>query len=379
MNHSREVHHGGGGRRRHPRALFATLLHLLLLPVGVGGCVHVGPHTVGQDRFDYTDAIANSWKQQMLVNIVKLRYGDTPVFLDVASVINQYQLGGQVNATLNWNPPIGLNNSQSAGGVLQYAERPTITYAPLSGERFARSLMKPLPAPSVMSLIEAGYPIDVVLRVCVNGVNGVRNRYGGLARAQMADPEFYPLLERLRKLQMSGRVGLRIDKQGETEGVVLVFRKSTTAELDADTLFVRKTLGLDPQAQSFRIAYGSVAKDDQEIALQSRSVLEILIELGSYIDVPALDVQEKRVVATAPQETRTDNGAAVPPLIRIQSSPARPEHGGSFIEVPYRGHWFWIDDRDMRSKSLFTFLMFIFSLTETGGKEGAPIVTIPAG
>jgi hypothetical protein len=45
----------------------------------------------------------------------------------------------------------------------------------------------------------------------------------------------------------------------------------------------------------------------------------------------------------------------------------------------YRQHWYWIDDRDLRSKSLFTFLMFIFSLTETQGKEGAPIVTIPAG
>jgi hypothetical protein len=37
-----------------------------------------------------------------------------------------------------------------------------------------------------------------------------------------------------------------------------------------------------------------------------------------------------------------------------------------------------IDDHDMPSKRLFTFLMFIFTLVETSGKEGAPIVTIPA-
>ena len=42
-------------------------------------------------------------------------------------------------------------------------------------------------------------------------------------------------------------------------------------------------------------------------------------------------------------------------------------------------HWCWIDDRDLRSRSLFTFLMFIFSPTETQDKEGAPIMTIPAG
>ena len=45
--------------------------------------------------------------------------------------------------------------------------------------------------------------------------------------------------------------------------------------------------------------------------------------------------------------------------------------------MPYRGYWFWIDDRDMGSKRLFTFLMFIFTLVETGGKEGAPVLTIP--
>jgi len=73
----------------------------------------------------------------------------------------------------------------------------------------------------------------------------------------------------------------------------------------------------------------------------------------------------------------TVEGATVPPLIGIYSSSYRP--ADAFVTVPYRNHWFWIDDRDMRSKSLFSFLMFIFSLTDTEGKEGAPIITVPAG
>jgi hypothetical protein len=47
--------------------------------------------------------------------------------------------------------------------------------------------------------------------------------------------------------------------------------------------------------------------------------------------------------------------------------------------VNYRNHWFWIDDRDFKSKRTFAFLMVLFSLTETGGKEGLPLVTIPSG
>jgi len=38
-----------------------------------------------------------------------------------------------------------------------------------------------------------------------------------------------------------------------------------------------------------------------------------------------------------------------------------------------------VDDRDFRTKRTFAFLMILFSLTETGGKEGLPLVTIPSG
>jgi hypothetical protein len=342
------------------------------------GCGVIGPHSVVRDRFDYTGALGDSWKEQMLINTVKLRYGDTPVFLDVASVISQYQAAAQVNAGFTWVHPVTsvATNSQSVGGFAQYVERPTITYTPLSGEKFARSLMKPLPPPGILSLIQAGYPIDLVLRLCVQTVNGVRNRYGGSARARAADPEFYPLLERLRKIQDSGAIGLRVQKTNEMEGVMMTFRGKVDPAVQEDILFVRKTLGLDPSAGDIRIVYGSVAKDDKELALLTRSILEIIIDLASYIDVPSAHVEEKRVNPTMPEETV--NGVPVPPLIRIYSSTDKP--GDAFIAVPYRNYWYWIDDHDMRSKTLFSFLMFIFSLTETGGgKEGAPIITVPTG
>src|SRR5687768_3753925 len=104
---------------------------ILLLVLLFGGCASIGPGTVKRDRFDYISAISESWKSQMLLNLVKLRFGDAPVFLDVASVINQYGIEGSIGFSGSWTQnaqvpwPYGaLYNILGAG---RYAERPTIT------------------------------------------------------------------------------------------------------------------------------------------------------------------------------------------------------------------------------------------------------------
>jgi hypothetical protein len=126
--------------------------------------------------------------------------------------------------------------------------------------------------------------------------------------------------------------------------------------------------------QDIRVVYGSAAANDKELAILSRSILEILVDLAPFISVPEADVLERRVGPTHEDEVGSEG--PIPPLIQIGSAVERP--GDAFAAVRYRGHWFAVDDHDMPSKRLCTFLMFIFTLVETGSKEGAPVMTIPA-
>jgi hypothetical protein len=337
------------------------------------GCAGIGPGTVARDRFDYTEAISDSWKHQMLFNMIKMRYGDAPIFLDVSSVISQYQIAGQINfgATINNNP---WSTSQTLGATGQYLDRPTITYTPLMGDKFARSLMSPIPPPAILSLLQTGYPVEMVFRTLVHEINGIRNRYGGEARAHPTDPEFYPLLEKMRKVQSAGAIGMRFKKIDQEETALMVFRPKRDAATDSLVDDIRQTLGLDSKASEFRVVYGSLPRDDQEIAILTRSILEVITDLSADIEVPAAHVEEKRV---NPTFAKTAAGEKVPPLIRVRSSSERP--GDAFVSVRYRNSWFWIDDRDLRSKRIFSFLMFVFTLVETGEKGAAPVVTVPTG
>ncbi len=347
------------------------LLGIALL--SLAGCAGIGPGTVSRDRFDYTEAISDSWKRQMLFNMVKIRYGDAPVFMDVSSVISQYQISGAINmgATFSQQP---ATSSQNLGAVGTYVDRPTITFTPILGDKFARSLMSPIPPSAILSLIQGGYPVDLVFRMLVHEINGIRNRFGGDARARSGDPEFYTLIEKMRKIQMAGGIGMRFTKIDKESAAMIVIRGKRDPEIEALSKEVREMLGLDPGTTDINVVYGAIPRDNKEIALLTRSILEVLIDISTDIEVPAADVQEKRV---SPTFDETAAGERVRPLIRVMSSREKPND--AFVSIPYRNSYFWIDDRDLRSKKIFSFLMFVFTLVETGEKGAAPVVTIPTG
>ena len=347
------------------RAFFATLIFCLIFV----GCAGIGPPTVDRDRFDYVSAISESWKRQTLLNLVKTRYLDAPVFMDVSSVINQYALEGEIELGFEWADV----NTQTLGGRTMYTDRPTISYTPLMGENFARSLLRPIPIGTVLLLIQSGYPIDNVFRICTQGINGLDNRSSRIT-TRHGDPEFYELLGLLRQIQKMDGIRMRSRIIDNRETVVMFFREPKTED-DARTLKrAMQLLGVNPDAREFRIVNGYLAENDSEIAVLSRSMIQIMSEYASYIEVPDSDISEGRINAANRESAEIE--AQLPPLIQVHCSVSKPDD--AFIAVPYRNHWFYIDDRDIHSKRTFYFLMVMFSFTERGDiGQATPVLTVP--
>jgi hypothetical protein len=242
------------------------------------------------DRFDYSTAIADSWKQQTLLNIVKLRYMDLPVFVDVASIVSGYsmQTGVSINGTLSSDKAI-QGNYLAAGGQAIYTDRPTITYVPMTGEKFLRGLITPLDPKNIFFMLQAGYPADFILGLTVEGLNGVRNRSTAGGALREADPEFMRVLQLLREVQAAGAVGMRVeeDKAKNATAVVFFRRDDVAPEIVEKAVEIRRLLKLPAEQQKFALSYSPVRGAENELAVNSRSMLQIP-PLGPVSNTPIL-------------------------------------------------------------------------------------------
>ena len=332
----------------------------------------MGAGTVNRDRFDYIVAISESWKRQTLLNMVKTRYVDAPVYMDITSVINQYAVEGQVELSFLWTQP----NEQFLGGTGTYTDRPTITYTPLMGEKYTRSVLKPMPVSAVVLLLQSGYPADGVLRVCVHSINGLSNQRSTALGWRDAQPEFDELLALLRELQAMNAIAFRISPGDKKYTITMEFNSSTSAALTAKIDRFAQILNLDltPELREFNIVFGSIARNKNEIAMMTRSLTQIMTEYAAFVEVPQSDIDEGRVIPTR-EEIVGDNKGNIP-LIKVRSGIDKPSE--AYVAVKYRDLWFWVDDTDLFSKTSLNFLMVLFSLTEKGeGANQAPVITVP--
>lgn len=347
----------------------------VLCTIGVAllcGCTSIGPQRLGIDRSDYATHLRETNKDQMLLNIVAMRYGDAPLFLEVSSVISQYTREGSVSASVPVSPPVGNSDSAFVGGNMLLRETPTITYTPLSGDRFARSLLSPIPPASVLGLVESGWSIDSVFPVVLRSINGVSNGSRNPLFAHSPDPEFARVIAAMARVQRSRALVLHVERGPETQFSAHASLSPQPTEQDrTDLAYLVRALNLPGDGRGeFKVAFGDGQVAPDTLTLGTRSMFEIFSEMAQGVEVPARDTGG-RTIETSP------GAADSAPLIHIRSGAEHPADAHAAIR--YRGTWFWIDGTDEQSKRMFLIAQIILSLNDTSGGANAPLVTIPTG
>jgi hypothetical protein len=304
----------------------------------VAGCSSIGPVRLENDQLDYSRTLAEVGKRQTMFNLVRLRYGDAPSFVSVQQMVAGYSLQSTVQAGVQAYVSSGSSNYGTALGTVQYTDRPTFTFSPLTGERFVQAYLRPLSPAEVVPLIQGGVPIDVLLRLVAHAIGPLQNAgvLGGPNRS--GSPQLPQLLEDLRTLQEAGV--LRLRSQREKEGV---------------RVFLRFDIRLTPTMEAL------VARVCQLLEVDRGRELEKL-------PVPEEDVQNGQTRATL---RGPGNGR---PIIVVHMGPSRP--AASYVAARIDDKWFWVERTDFASKLAFDIIELLKYIAESPSGIPPPALTI---
>jgi hypothetical protein len=336
-----------------------TLVLLLIIPLLGVGCKSVGPQAVTRDHLRYNKAVADAWKDQMLLNLVKTRYLDLPIYLDVGQIVSGYTMEKRV--TLSGEP----------GAQGTFIDSPTITYTPLTGDKFLQRFLDPIPPARVVSLLRAGYAADFIIGISVDSMNGLRNQPVSLAAKHGAAPGFFRAAALMGELLDAGVLGLRVDQpaNGQPAWVLFLRTDRVPPEVQAKVTEFRSLLSLGEGPAVFRIVQSPLRGGPGELSIATRSLIQIMAALSFGVRIPPAHLERKLAppISEAPSEDQLP--------LRVQSGPEAPLD--AFVAVPYEGSWFWIANEDWKSKRTFSSLLFLFTLSDSGG-DRLPTITVPA-
>jgi hypothetical protein len=334
------------------------------------------------DRFDYNGAIAESSQEQMLVNLVRLRYQDVPVFLNVGSMLSQYVYSG--NASVNGMAGRATGESNDSIGArarLIYIDRPTVTYSPLIGEDFARQLLTPIPTELLFSLVQSGWPAEQLLNMSLQRINHLVNEGDYLGQVSVVGDKansFRRAVALMVELSTYSAIEMQRNEDGESSDIYLVFEKTDDSRTQQRIAELKHLLNLPGDIDRFEVTDRITQRRSDQITIRLRSLLTLMGYLSRGVQVPPSHLADGRVraVKIAAEGTPADPGTSES-YLRIIVSEQPPED--AFVSARYQDHWFYIEHSDHSSKQSFALLMYLFQLQSPKAPSEAPVLTVPTG
>jgi len=344
----------------------------LLLTCLLAGCAAVGPRSIKAGRVVYAEAINQTQDEQILLSIVKGRYGESATLLAVNGVAANMRFRADMGVEAGFG---GVPGDNLLIGGLAYEENPTITYAPVQGEDYVRELMSPVPLDFLLLVAQSTTPHARALPLLVNRINDLRNPDFLQGTNSEPDPRFTRLVELLAQLSDAG--AFTLVESTDTEGAFDVWLEPRTPADNAIAAEILDLLSLhnrkqDAQEIVIPAYFGIRADEGFKIGLTTRSTFNLVEIMRAAVEVPKAHAAAGLTLIYPPPGLAGRS-------IRIQSSTRKP--AGQALAVKYRGYWFWIDETDQETKAAFRLLRTLWSMSiaKAVNTVSPPLLTLPVG
>lgn len=362
-------------------------LILIVFVFCLSGCQSTfGPSALKYTHPAYNQVIVNTLDQQMLLNLVRLKYRDSSFFLNINSVTASFSMGADIGVGGEY----GLDFRDGAGDGriiapdigMSYSQSPTISYTPLQGEEFLENVLTPIPLGAILLLSQSGWRIDRIFALCVERINNLKNAPRASGPTPAEEPqykEFKRMLELFYQLQNAGLIEisseLDLDKNRRVK-VLLDPDPKYQSELEE----LKSLLGVSQQFNLFNISTNFLHPKENELVIRTRSIESVLFYLSQNVEVPEKHKESGLVTTTLTKDGEEFNWDETPAgtMFKVKSR-KRGKPDNAFVSVPYRGSWFYIADNDLQSKSTFKLINSLFSLQAGHISVEGPTLTLPVG
>jgi hypothetical protein len=340
-------------------------------------CAQHGPDLVKAGRNDYNKVLAQTDEEEQLLNLVRLRYADNLMMLQVSSVSTSFTWTQSASAEAFKFEPSSSDSNVGVRGNLGYAERPTVTYTPLGGKDFVENLLTPVELNSLLMLASSGWSIDRLLRVIVNRVSGLPNAHEASGPTPLKAPEyedFIRVTKLLRILQERDVITGGYHHMADRQVPAVRIERSAMASDEVHELYT--LLGLRPGLEVISLNSRGRHQKPDTIGFEMRPLIGIMFFLSNAVEIPQHDQAAGRVTVTRDGDGQPFDWSRVTgDLLVIKSQAAPPANAA--VAVSYRGSWFYIDDSDMNSKNTFMLLGALTALQSGNIERTGPLLTLP--
>jgi hypothetical protein len=408
---------------------------LCTLLLAAGGC-SFGPKVLERSHGRYYESVRQVDEEELLRNLIHLRYNEFPLSLNVSSIAAQYELSGSAEA----RPFFGTPNP--AGSTFHIypmvlpdllmggANRPTITLLPGNEADAIRQFLTPISPETLAFLGSTSWPPSTILRLWVERLNGVPNavtasgpqrgvisdfaRFLRIAElfqlAQDRELAFIHAEERFEEVGAplpaesvtaaaeieAAKNGLeyRASQDGKSRvlgrrGRRLVLEVNPGAESSPEIVELTGLLNLAPGLRRYDVMVGEVPDPlryprppSVNLRVLPRSTAQVYFYLANGVEVPAEHLNCGLVQPQVDADGKVIDGRELMGgLFEVHVCKGHKPPANAYIAVKYRGYWYYIDDADQPTKTTLALMIQLSRLDFTRRQRtgGGPFLTLPVG